>query len=155
MLNTVVGAVPGALPPLMGWTAATGTLDAPGWGLFGILFFWQLPHFMAIAWLYRDDYAGAGFRMLSGSDPDGRRTAASAVRNTVALFAVSLFPSCSAFRDDGISLGRSSWARDSWPRPLRSRHIGPFQPPDDSFSRASSTCRYCWDFWLWTNQAGN
>ena len=92
MLNTVVGAVPGALPPLMGWTAATGTLDAPGWGLFGILFFWQLPHFMAIAWLYRDDYAGAGFRMLSGSDPDGRRTAASAVRNTVALFAVSLFP---------------------------------------------------------------
>jgi len=92
VLNTVVGAVPGALPPLMGWTAATESLSAPGWALFGILFFWQLPHFMAIAWLYRHDYAGAGFRMLSGVDPDGRRTAASAVRNTFALLVVSWFP---------------------------------------------------------------
>lgn len=92
VLNTVVGAIPGAFPPLMGWTAATGTLSAPGWALFGILFFWQMPHFMAIAWLYRDDYAGAGFRMLSGEDPDGRQTAASAVRNTIALWVVSLFP---------------------------------------------------------------
>jgi heme o synthase len=92
VLNTVVGAIPGALPPLMGWTAATDSLSAPGWTLFGVLFFWQLPHFMAIAWLYRDDYAGAGFRMLSGVDPDGRRTAASAVRNTLALLVVSLFP---------------------------------------------------------------
>lgn len=92
VLNTVVGAIPGALPPLMGWTAATGTLTAPGWALFGILFFWQLPHFMAIAWLYRDEYAGAGFRMLSGDDADGRRTAGSAIRNTVALLLVSLFP---------------------------------------------------------------
>jgi len=92
VLNTVVGAIPGALPPLMGWTAATQSLSAPGWALFGILFFWQLPHFMAIAWLYRDDYAGAGYRMLSGTDPDGRRTAASAVRNTFALMLVSWFP---------------------------------------------------------------
>ena len=76
----------------MGWTAATDSVSAPGWTLFGVLFFWQLPHFMAIAWLYRDDYAGAGFRMLSGVDPDGRRTAASAVRNTLALLVVSLFP---------------------------------------------------------------
>jgi protoheme IX farnesyltransferase len=65
-LNTWVGAIPGALPPLMGWTAATGQLGAGGWSLFAILFFWQLPHFMAIAWLYRDEYAQAGFRMLSG-----------------------------------------------------------------------------------------
>jgi protoheme IX farnesyltransferase len=92
VLNTLVGAVPGALPPLMGWSAATDTVSAPGWSLFGVLFFWQLPHFMAIAWLYREEYQRAGFRMLSGADPDGARTAASAVRNTLALLGVSLFP---------------------------------------------------------------
>jgi protoheme IX farnesyltransferase len=92
VLNTLVGAVPGALPPLMGWSAATDSISAPGWSLFGVLFFWQLPHFMAIAWLYRDEYQRAGFRMLSGADPDGARTAASAVRNTLALLGVSLFP---------------------------------------------------------------
>lgn len=92
VLNTLVGAIPGALPPLMGWSAATNSISAPGWALFGVLFFWQLPHFMAIAWLYRADYAGAGFKMLSGMDPEGRRTAASAVRNTLALLVVSLFP---------------------------------------------------------------
>ncbi len=92
VLNTLVGAIPGALPPLMGWTAATNELSAPGWSLFGVLFFWQLPHFMAIAWIYRLDYLGAGYRMLSGVDPEGRRTAASAIRNTLALIVVSLFP---------------------------------------------------------------
>ncbi len=91
-LNTWVGAIPGALPPLMGWTAATGELGAGGWALFAILFFWQLPHFMAIAWLYRDEYSKAGFRMLSGNDPDGRRSAASAIRNTIALIFVSIVP---------------------------------------------------------------
>lgn len=91
-LNTLVGAVPGALPPLMGWTAATGELGAGGWALFTILFFWQLPHFMAIAWMYRDDYARGGFRMLPVVDPEGRRTGMSAVRHTVALMAFSLAP---------------------------------------------------------------
>lgn len=92
VFNTLVGAIPGALPPLMGWTAATGDLSVKGWALFAILFFWQLPHFMAIAWLYREEYMKAGFRMLSGQDPEGRRTAASAMRNTIALVAVSLVP---------------------------------------------------------------
>src|SRR5450432_3187940 len=91
-LNTVVGAVPGALPPLMGWTAARGELSGEGWALFAILFFWQLPHFFAIAWMYRDDYAKAGFIMLPNVDPDGSRTAQQAVSNTLALLAVSLFP---------------------------------------------------------------
>ena len=91
-LNTVVGAVPGALPPLMGWTAARGELSGEGWALFAILFFWQLPHFFSIAWIYRDEYARAGFKMLPGIDPDGRRTAQQAVSNTLALLAVSLFP---------------------------------------------------------------
>lgn len=92
VLNTAVGAIPGALPPLMGWAAAAGSVSAPGWALFAILFFWQMPHFMAISWLYREDYARAGYRMLSGVDPDGRRTAASAIRNTIALLLISLFP---------------------------------------------------------------
>jgi len=91
-LNTAIGAVPGALPPLMGWTAARGELTSEGWALFAILFFWQLPHFFAIAWMYRDEYARAGFKMLPGIDPDGRRTAHQAVSNTLALLAVSLFP---------------------------------------------------------------
>src|SRR4030095_9898545 len=69
-LCTVVGAVPGALPPLMGWAAARGTLAPAGWALFGILFLWQLPHFLAIGWLYREDYARGGFPMLPVPDPD-------------------------------------------------------------------------------------
>lgn len=91
-LNTLVGAIPGALPPLMGWTAATGKFGPGGWALFTILFFWQLPHFMAIAWLYREDYARAGFRMLPVEDATGLRTGATAVRHTVALVAFSLSP---------------------------------------------------------------
>src|SRR5882757_6369304 len=91
-LNTAIGAIPGALPPLMGWTAARGELSSEGWALFAILFFWQLPHFFAIAWIYKDEYAKAGFKMLPGIDPDGQRTAQQAVSNTLALLAVSLFP---------------------------------------------------------------
>ncbi len=91
-LNTAIGAVPGALPPLMGWTAARGELSSEGWALFAILFFWQLPHFFAIAWIYKDEYAKAGFQMLPGIDPDGQRTAQQAVSTTLALLAVSLFP---------------------------------------------------------------
>jgi len=91
-LNTVVGAFPGALPPLIGWTAASGAFGAGGWSLFTILFFWQIPHFMAIAWLYREDYARGGFRMLPVADEGGRKTGAAAVRHSVALLAFSLSP---------------------------------------------------------------
>lgn len=91
-LNTVVGAIPGALPPLMGWTAARGEISIEGWALFAILFFWQLPHFLAIGWLYRDDYARAGFAMLPVLDADGVRTGRSAVSHTLGLLPVSLFP---------------------------------------------------------------
>ncbi len=91
-LNTLIGAVPGAVPPLMGWTGATNQMSAAGWSLFAILFLWQLPHFMAIAWLYREDYARAGFRMLPVVDPEGRQTAAQAVCHSFGLIPVSLFP---------------------------------------------------------------
>ncbi len=91
-LNTLVGAVPGALPPLMGWTAARGELGWGGWALFGILFLWQIPHFMAIAWLYRDQYARAGFRMLPVIDPEGRATGWCTVVSTGLLLVLSLAP---------------------------------------------------------------
>jgi protoheme IX farnesyltransferase len=90
--NTLVGAIPGALPPLMGWTAARGELTNEGWTLFAILAFWQLPHFFAIAWMYRDEYAKAGFIMLPNVDVDGRRTGQQAVGNTIALMLASFFP---------------------------------------------------------------
>jgi protoheme IX farnesyltransferase len=91
-LNTAVGAVPGALPALMGWTAARGELSGAGWVLFAIVAFWQIPHFMAIAWMYRDEYARAGFKMLPVLDPDGRRTSQQALSHTLALLFVSLCP---------------------------------------------------------------
>lgn len=91
-LNTAVGAIPGALPPLMGWAAARGELGPGGWALFAILAFWQMPHFFAIAWIYKDEYAKAGFQMLPAVDPDGSRTAQQSVSHTLGLLAVSLSP---------------------------------------------------------------
>lgn len=89
-LSTVVGAVPGALPPLMGWAAARGSLGPAGWALFAILFLWQLPHFLAIGWLYRDDYARGGFPMLAVTDRDGSSTGRQAVLYATALLPVTL-----------------------------------------------------------------
>jgi protoheme IX farnesyltransferase len=91
-LATVVGAVPGALPPLIGWTAASGNITAGGAALFAIMFLWQIPHFMAIAWMYRDDYAKAGFPMLPVIDPTGRRAGRQAVIYAAALIPVSALP---------------------------------------------------------------
>lgn len=91
-LSTIVGAVPGALPAVIGWTAATNTLSAGGWVLFGIVFMWQMPHFLAIAWLFRDDYANAGIPLLPVIQPDGRTTGYQTVLYTAALLPVSLLP---------------------------------------------------------------
>jgi protoheme IX farnesyltransferase len=91
-LATLVGAVPGALPPVIGWVAATGSLTAPALVLFGISFFWQMPHFLAIAWLYRDEYAAAGIPLLPVLEPDGRRTGRQALLHSAALLPVSLLP---------------------------------------------------------------
>ena len=89
---TLVGAIPGALPPVMGWAAARGTLEAGGWLLFLILFFWQLPHFLALAWMYREDYARGGFPMLPVEEPSGASTGRQVVLQTLALLVVSLLP---------------------------------------------------------------
>jgi protoheme IX farnesyltransferase len=91
-LNTAIGAIPGGLPPLMGWTAARGELSGEGWALFAILAFWQIPHFFAIAWMYRDEYAKAGFVMLPNVDADGRRTAQQTVSHALVLLIASLCP---------------------------------------------------------------
>jgi protoheme IX farnesyltransferase len=91
-IATLVGAVPGALPPLIGWTAAHGSLSMGGWSLFAIVFLWQIPHFMAIAWMYREDYRSAGFPMLPVVEPDGRSTGRQAVIYAAFLVPVSLAP---------------------------------------------------------------
>lgn len=90
--STVVGAIPGALPPVIGWAAALDELSQGAWVLFGIVFLWQLPHFLAIAWIYREDYARAGFPFLPVIEPDGRSTARQAVIYSLALLPLSLAP---------------------------------------------------------------
>ena len=92
-LSTAVGAIPGALPPVIGWAAAHGSLSLGGWVLFGILFFWQFPHFMAIAWIYREDYARAGIRMLPTVDPKGDATFRQIICTSAILVWVSALPS--------------------------------------------------------------
>jgi protoheme IX farnesyltransferase len=98
---TLVGAIPGALPPVMGWAAARGSLETGAWILFLILFFWQLPHFLALAWMYREDYARAGFPMLPVEEPTGASTGRQVVLQTLALLVVSLLPLGFGMAGDG------------------------------------------------------
>jgi len=91
-LSTIVGAIPGALPPLGGWTAARNDLSIEGWILFAILFIWQLPHFLAIAWIYREDYRRGGLPMLTVVDPKGDSAGRQIISNCLALLPVSLLP---------------------------------------------------------------
>src|SRR5690242_12130567 len=90
--NTAVGAIPGAIPPMIGWAAARGTLDAGAWSLFAIVFLWQMPHFFAIAWMCRDDYSRAGFRMISSDDPSGERSASQSVFFCILLLVIAGLP---------------------------------------------------------------
>ena len=121
-LSTVVGAIPGALPILGGWTAASGELGAGGWALFTIMFLWQLPHFLALAWLLRDDYSAAGLQMLTVGDKEGLQTRHQTLIYTLALLPVSLVPSIlgltgSVYFGGAILLGAGFiWcaARFSW-----------------------------------------
>jgi len=96
-LNTLVGAVPGALPPLIGWLAARGQYELEGCLLFAILWFWQMPHFLAIAWLYREDYAKGGCVMLTAGDPEGFATSRQAFFYAICLLIVTLLPAMMGF----------------------------------------------------------
>jgi len=98
-LSTLIGAVPGALPPVIGWAAATGTISIGAIVLFGIVFLWQMPHFLAIAWLYRDDYRQARIPLLPVLEPDGRRTGQQALLYAAALWPVSLLPAAIGLAD--------------------------------------------------------
>lgn len=91
-LNTYMGAIPGAIPPMAGWGAVTGHLGSGAWELFWIMFFWQMPHFFAIAWMYKNDYGKAGFKMLSVEDGNGDRTYFHMMFNGIILVAVSILP---------------------------------------------------------------
>ncbi len=90
--STTIGSIPGAMPPLIGFAAASGTLTWEAWVLFAILFLWQFPHFYAIAWMYREDYARAGIRMLPVVEPDGKSTARRILLYSIALIPISLMP---------------------------------------------------------------
>jgi len=90
--NTLVGSIPGAIPPIIGWAAARGRIDAGAWSLFAILVLWQLPHFFAIAWMYRDDYSRAGFRMISSDDRSGERSASQSVFFCILLLIIAGIP---------------------------------------------------------------
>src|SRR6201993_3068526 len=90
--NTAVGAVPGAIPPMIGWAAARGNIGAGAWALFAIVFLWQLPHFFAIAWMYREDYSRAGFRMISSDDRSGERSASQSVFFCILLLVLGGLP---------------------------------------------------------------
>jgi len=91
-LCTIVGAISGAIPPVIGWVAVKPSLDLGAWILFGILFTWQMPHFLALAWMYRDEYAGAGFVMLRRDDVTGSKTAMDSLLYTLGLIVITLIP---------------------------------------------------------------
>ena len=104
-LNTLIGAVPGALPIVGGWTAAGGNLDVAVAALFWILFLWQLPHFLALAWIYREDYRAGGLKMLSVADDDGRDTGRMALLYAMALLPISLLPTLLGVTGAGYFFG--------------------------------------------------
>jgi heme o synthase len=104
-LATLVGAVPGALPPVIGWAAARGALEPGAFILFAILFLWQIPHFLAIAWIFRDDYARGGLPMLPVVDPAGRMTGRQALANALALLLVSLAPTAAGMTGWAYAVG--------------------------------------------------
>ena len=131
-LNTLIGAVPGALPPVIGWTAMTGTLDRMALVLFLIVFFWQVPHFLAIAWMYREDYGRAGLKMLPVVDGEGAATARQMLLYTLALIPISLAPvlldeANAVFGFGALGLGvfflRSVWGFVSQPAHASARKV--------------------------------
>jgi heme O synthase-like polyprenyltransferase len=148
-LNTAVGAVPGALPPLMGWVAARGSLDGGGWLLFGILALWQIPHFLAIAWMYREDYAGAGYAMLPAYDPTGRRTARQALGCALVLAGLSVMPAVWGMAGWLYGRGRWYWGGVCG---LAGRFAAEVTEGgrEDCFTDRLCIYRRCWGCWRWT-----
>ena len=110
-LSTVVGGIPGALPPMIGWAAVRNNLSIEAWILFGIVFLWQMPHFLAIAWMYREDYKRAGFPLLPVVEPDGASTGRQALIYAAALLPVSLAPTAVGMTGSAVPGRRGgAWA---------------------------------------------
>jgi protoheme IX farnesyltransferase len=130
-LNTLVGAVTGAIPPVIGWTAATGSTAPGAWALFGILFTWQLPHFLALAWLYRADYEAGGFAMLPSRDPSGLATAQACVLTSLTLVPVSLLATLTGVA--GVTYAAVALVAGSWLAWLSMRFL---QERSDARARA-------------------
>ena len=107
-LATVAGAIPGALPPMIGWAAVRGTLSIEAWILFGIVFLWQMPHFLAIAWMYREEYKLAGFPLLPVVEPDGASTGRQALIYAAALLPLSLAPTAVAMTGNAYLAGAAA-----------------------------------------------
>src|SRR5437660_8081944 len=125
--NTLVGAVPGAIPPMIGWAAARGTIEAGTWSLFAILLLWQLPHFFAIAWMYRDDYSRAGFRMISNDDSSGERSASQSVFFCIWLLVIAGLPTFFGIATlvyFAIELALGGWFIAVAMRSLKNRTVG-------------------------------
>ncbi|MFM8640200.1 MAG: heme o synthase [Planctomycetota bacterium] len=120
-LNTLVGAVTGAIPPVIGWTAVTGTMAPGAWSLFGVLFVWQIPHFLALAWLYRADYEAGGFAMLPSRDPSGAATAQACVLSSLMLVPVGLL--CTLTGVAGIAYAAVALAGGLWLAGLSARFL--------------------------------
>ena len=151
-LNTLVGAVPGALPPVIGWAAARGTVGIEAGALFAILFCWQMPHFLAIAWMYREDYARGGFVMLTHQDEHGAATGRQAVNYSFALLLVSLLPSLLGIAGREYFVGAFLLGAGMVFCAARMQFAPGSPPRRGSFSlRRSSTCRCCWGCWPGTS----
>ena len=143
-LNTAIGAVPGALPPVIGWAAATGQLGIEAWALFLIVFLWQFPHFLAIAWIYREDYARAGHRMLPNVDPRGAMTGRQSVVYALALIPAGLLPATIGLAGRTTSPGRWPWGCSISSPPSGSGPTSPRRRPAGSCGRRSSICPRSW-----------
>ena len=145
--NTAVGAVPGALPPVIGWYAARGWDGWAGWEgaavVFGLLFLWQIPHFLAIAWMYRVDYADGGLKMLPGCDPSGKRTAFVMVATAAALVPLGFLAHRRGWAAGCSQSARRCSACTSCAAPSSSPATAPTARPGASCTRRSSTCRPC------------
>ena len=139
--STWIGAVCGAMPPLIGWAAATGSLSAAAWSLFAIQFLWQIPHFLALFWLHREDYIRAGFQVMPAIDQDGSATALQIAVHSLTLCLAGLLPLLIGMAGFATASAPWSWARVS--RCWGSRRAGPCPTPTraGSSSPLSSTCR--------------
>jgi len=142
-LSTLVGAFPGAVPPLIGWTAARGELSLEAWVLFAILFLWQFPHFLAIAWMYREDYARAGILMLPVVEPDGRITGQQIVIYTLMLLPVSLLPTALGISGKVYFFGAIILGLMFLYSSVRAAFSQSRQEADDSCWPRSFICRFC------------